>query len=124
MNTYHDSVLSSLRGKSIAIFGGEPREIARLRLERELECHAIHFASRENDASARRFARFASQHFDLVVWICGASRTAHGDFARNEARRRRIPFLVVRSFPHPSRLVQEIARLHLSDAIAAVGGGR
>ena len=122
MNTHHHSVLSSLRGKSIAIFGGEPREPARLRLEQELGCRAIHFASRENDASARRFAKFASQAFNLVVWICGFSRTAHGEYVRDAARRRGIPFLVVQSFPHPNRLGQELVDRHLLGAVA--GGAR
>jgi hypothetical protein len=124
MNTQDHSVLSSLRGKSIAIFGGEPREPARLRLEQELGCRVTHFASRENDASARRFAKFEHQVFDLVVWICGCSRTAHGEYVRDAARRRGIPFLVLRSFPHPNRLVQELANRHLLGALALVGGAR
>lgn len=124
MNTHYDPVLSSLRGKAIAIFGGDPREPARLRLEQKLGCRVTHFASRENDASARRFAKFASQAFDLVVWIFGRSRHAHGDFVRDAARQRGIPFLVLRSFPHPNRLRQELANRHLLGALALVGGVR
>lgn len=124
MNTQDHSVLSSLCGKSIAIFGGVPREPARLRLEQELGCRVTHFASRENDASARRFAKFENQVFDLVVWICGCSRTAHGEYVRDAARRRGIPFLVVRSFPHPNRLRQELANRHLLSALPLVGGAR
>lgn len=124
MNTYHDSVRSSLRDKSIAIFGGALREPARLRLEQELGCRVTHFASRENDASARRFAKFENQSFDLVVWIWGFSRTAHGEHARDAARRRGIPFLVVRSFPHPNRLVQELANRRIFGATALAGGAR
>lgn len=123
MNTQHDSVLSSLRGKSIAIFGGEPREPARRRLEQELGCRAIHFASRENDASPRRFAKFANRAFDLAVWIFGRSRHAHGDFVRDAARRRGIPFVVLKSFPHPNRLRQELANRHLL-GVGLAGGDR
>lgn len=117
-------VHSPLRGKSIAIVGGDLREPARRRLERDLGAHVVHFPSRENDASPRCFAKFVGQAFDLIVWIFGRSRHAHGDFVRDAARQRGIPFLVLKSFPHPNRLRHELANRHLLGALGLAGGVR
>lgn len=108
MNDRHFSVHPPLRPKAIAIVGGDPREPARQRLERDLGARVVHFPSRENDASPRCFAKFASQAFDLIVWIIGRTRHAHGDFIRDAARRLGIPYLPFKSIPHPNRLRQEL----------------
>ena len=108
MKDRHFSVHPPLRAKAIAIVGGDPREPARQRLERELGVRVVHFPTRENDASPRCFAKFASQAFDLIVWIIGRTRHAHGEFIRDAARRLGIPYLPFKSIPHPNRLRQEL----------------
>ena len=115
MKTYHESVPFSLCGKIIAIAGGEYRDPACRRLERELGCTVVHFESRENDTSSRRFASLASADPDLIVWIYGRSRHAHGDHVRELARALGVPFLSLKSLPHPNRLRLEIGSRHLFD---------
>lgn len=122
MNANSLSVPVSLRGKVIAIVGGELREPACRRLEQHFGSRVLHFESRENDASPRLFASIAGCAPDLLVWIFGRSRHAHGDYVRNLARGLGIPFLALRSFPHPHRLLAEIANRHLLGHL--VGGAR
>jgi hypothetical protein len=115
------SVHHPLSPKSIAIVGGDPREPARRRLEHEFGACVVHFPSRENDASSRCFAKFAHQAFDLIVWIFGRSRHAHGDFIRAAARKLGIPCLPFKSIPHPNRLRQELVDRRL---LGSEGGAR
>lgn len=107
MKDLHSSVRNFSLPRAIAIVGGDPLEPARQRLERGLGARVVHFPSRENDASPRCFAKLASQPFDLIVWIIGRTRHAHGDFIRATARRLGIPYLPFKSIPHPNRLLQE-----------------
>lgn len=124
MKDRHYSVHSSLCPKVIAIVGGDPREPARQRLQRDLGARVVHFPSRENDASPRCFAKFAGQAFDLIVWIIGRSRHAHGDFIRDAARSQGIPYLRFKSIPHPNRLRQELVERRLSGVLGSAGGER
>lgn len=122
MTTPCTPVSVSIRGISIAVIGGELREPARQRLQRALGCNVTHFESRENDASPQRFARFASLQFDLIIWIFGRSRHAHGDFVRQMSRKLGTPFLTLKSFPHPNRLLAALRDRHLTSCM--VGGAR
>ena len=124
MKDRHHSVHPSLCPKAIAIVGGDPREPARQRLERDLGARVVHFPSRKNDASPRCFAKFASQAFVLIVWIIGRTRHAHGDFIREAARSQGIPYLPFNAIPHPNRLRQELAVRRLLGVLGLAGGER
>src|SRR5262245_34451058 len=110
MNHSSFSVPESLRGASVAIVGGEFRADAFRRLRERLGCDVTHFATDERDASPRRLLRLANRPFDLIVWIFGRSRHAHGDYVRSVARARRTPCLPMKSVPSPVRLVAELSR--------------
>lgn len=100
----------SLRGASIAIVGGENRPHALRRLRERLGCEVTHFETDERDASPRRLLRLASRAFQLIVWVFGRSRHAHGDFVRAVARAHGTPCVPMKSVPSPERLEAELAR--------------
>jgi hypothetical protein len=113
MKNHHLSVSPPVRAKVIVIVGGDSREPARQRIERDLGLCVVHFPTRESDASPRCFAKFADQAFDLIVWIVGRTRHAHGDFIRAAARKLGIPYLPFKSIPHPNRLRHELVERRL-----------
>ncbi len=119
MHTDNSALYRALKGFTIAIVGGDPREIQLARLQRGFDLdRVVHLPTRRSDPSPRAFgAALRRPDIVLVVWLCGLSRTNHGKQLRAICRTLGIPWVDCLRIPHPHLLDARIDELHLLDAI-------
>lgn len=112
-------VSDALRGNTVLIVGGDPRQLHVARLNQAFgSTDFLHHATSKHDPSSRSFARLVDlPKVVLVVVLRCLTRSQHARDLHRLCRERGIPLLNVSRMPHPEALLPALTHARLDFAV-------